>query len=95
MPSPRSKPPAVPKSVACVHIDHLSLLLPTEAAHKVMLLLDQAVRVDRDFRRDGSHRLVYVMRGQPDIELAKVHPGQVVRPPPNAEDQPQRQLQLK
>lgn len=95
MPSAKSKVPAIPKSIACIHIDHLSLLLPMDKALKVMEALEASVRVDRDYDRGGNLGWKYIVRGQPEVEVSKVRPDQVVQPAADVQEPGQQVLRLR
>lgn len=74
-----------PRPMCCVSIGYQSYLMPADAGMKVVQLMQEALRCDRDFSSSlGGH--VYVVRDAPEIELAMVKPSQV-RPAP-VEPQP-------
>lgn len=61
--------------MACVTIGFESYLMPTDVGMKVVQLMQESVRCDRDYTGGLGH--VYTPRDVPTIELTMVRPNQV------------------
>lgn len=81
------------KPLATLKIGHTTLLLPADAAMKVMSLLTGAVACEQDYDRSTYKRFVTVDDAQLHCAVEMIDPKQV-RMPPSAEPAPAKPLRL-
>lgn len=75
-----------PVKMAVVSINHDCYLLPADKAMKLLDLMQDAVRVDKDYDSHDGYSLTYFVRDEPKVELYMVKPSQLRR-----QDQSQRE----
>lgn len=80
MTSPRTKSGAARQvQMCCITIGYERYLLPADQGMKVVSMMQGAIGCDRKYE-GGDAGYTYIVRRQPEIELALIQPGQVRRP---------------